>query len=340
MLNRLALLALCLAAPHAAGQTLTQSALIPGQLATFQATGLAPNSLAFLGASLTGTGGGPCYLPGATGCINLLPPVYLITSQLTSPSGTVTYQLPVPATLPLVTLHTQVVGASAPSGVLVLETTNPISAALQTIAALGDDFEGATLDPAWQLLHPELATITQTGGELVLDPHTGGGLDFWYHDGEGVYVYRPVTGDFTATAIVHAHKPGNPGAPPATSYRLGGLLVRDGSQTASGAHEWAHIATGSGTSAAPMGVENKTTLASNSSFQIHPTSSTQLELRIQRRGASINQFWRPLGGGPWNQIASYPHPNFGATVQVGMMAYSSNASPNVTVRFQAITFAP
>lgn len=327
-------------ATSAPAQSLVQSPLVPGQLTTFQAQALPPGALTFLAASVVGTGSGPCYLPGATGCINLLPPVYNVGSRLTDANGSATWALPVPAGLPPVPLHTQAIAATAPTGALQITTTPPVSATITTIAAFSQTFEGAPLDPAWSTLNPQLATIDQTGGALVIEPHTGGGLDFWFNDGEGVYVRRAITGDFTATAIVHAHTPGDLTTPPAINYRLGGLLVRDPAQTAPNTHEWAHIATGAGTASTPSAVENKTTNNSNSSFQLHATPSTRLELRIQRRGQMINEFWRPVGGTTWTQLASYPHPGFGATLEVGMMAYSSNASPNVVARFESLTFAP
>lgn len=332
-----------LASTSANAQTLEQSPLVPGQPATLRASGLPPGALTLFAASFTGTGAGPCYLAGGTGCIGLLPPVYQIGARLTDGTGTATLELPVPAGLPLVPAHTQALSATAPLGQLQLTFTPTVSATLTTIDAFSTDFEGAPLGPAWSTLNPGLATVAQTGGDLVITPHIGGGQNFWYHDGEGVLVRRAITGDFTATAIVHAHAPGDESAPPALSYRLGGLLVRDPAQAASGTHQWAHIATGSGSPGfpgVPMAVENKTTNNSTSSFQIHPTPSTRLELRLQRRGMLINQFWRPVGGSTWTQLASYPHPGMATTVEVGMMAYSSHASPNVVVRFESLTFAP
>lgn len=201
-----------------------------------------------------------------------------------------------------------------------------------------DSFDGTGLDPSWRVLHPDLATVSVTNGALRIAPNQGGLATIWYQDAEGALVYRNVTGDFTATARVHARLPGS-ALPPPVSYRLGGILARRPGSTA-GDRDSVHVALGAGVPTMPVCAEDKTTVDSVSDFLLHPIPSADGELRLRRRGARFSMAWRPFGVGPWMPLRSHLRPDLPATLQVGLMAYSADASANLELRFDRFRLEP
>lgn len=201
---------------------------------------------------------------------------------------------------------------------------------------LNDLFDGTALSPAWTILHPNLAQVSVSGGALHLQPTQDGPNATWFNDGESVLVYKSVTGDFTATTIAHARDPQNGTQPPPLQYRLGGLTVRDPNSTAPGQHNWAHVAIGAG--AGSVAVEDKTTTGSVSDFLLYPTPNADAELRITRQGSLISLYWRPIGAQSWTLLRTHSHPEFPATVQVGLMVYSYQTPPSIRADFDEIRF--
>jgi len=202
-------------------------------------------------------------------------------------------------------------------------------------AGFADTFPGGSLDPSWSVYNPGHVTISVGGGALSLTPTMTGGANIWFNDGEGPLVYKTITGDFTVTTVAHAEDPSNPGNPPPTQFRLGGLLVRDPGGTP-GDRNSAHVALGAGDFANPIAVEDKTTVASSSDYLFYPIASADIELRITRSGSTIGLYYRAIGAGTWTLARSHAHPEMPATVQVGMMAYSLNAPVGIRVSFDEI----
>lgn len=205
-------------------------------------------------------------------------------------------------------------------------------------AGFADTFPGGSLDPSWSVYNPGLVTIAVGSGALALTPTMTGGSNIWFNDGEGPYVYKTITGDFTVTTVAHAEDPSNPGNPPPAQFRLGGLMVRDPGGTP-GDRNSAHVALGAGDFANPIAVEDKTTVASASDYLFYPIASPDIELRITRSGATIGLYYRAIGAGSWTLARSHAHPEMPATVQVGMMVYSLNAPVGIRVTFDEIACA-
>jgi hypothetical protein len=205
-----------------------------------------------------------------------------------------------------------------------------------------DPFDGTQLDPSWSVLNPGLGSVQVAGGELRITPTQSGLGSIWFEDAEGVLVRRSVAGNFTATTRVHARSLANPAQPPAVPYKLGGLLARDPGSS-SGARDSVHVALGSGVLTeppfAPVCAEEKTTLASSSAFTLHPISSPDGELRLQRRGTSFELSYRPIGG-PWVVLATHVRADLPATLDVGLMAYSASSPADLVVSFERFLLAP
>ena len=218
-------------------------------------------------------------------------------------------------------------------------TATPTPSATPTAdpcAGFADTFAGGSLDPSWSVHNPSLVQVAVGSGALSLTPTMTGGGNIWFNDGEGPLVYKTITGDFTVTTVAHAEDPANPGNPPPTEYRLGGLLVRDPGG-APGMRNSAHVALGAGDVTHPITVEDKTTVASASNYLFYSIPSPDIELRITRSGATIDLYYRAVGAGMWTLARSHAHPEMPSTVQVGMMVYSLNAPPGIRVAFDEIS---
>jgi hypothetical protein len=203
-------------------------------------------------------------------------------------------------------------------------------------SGFADTFAGGSLDPSWSVHNPGLVQITVGSGVLSLTPTMTGSGNIWFNDAEGPLVYKTITGDFTVTTVAHAEDPSNPGNPPPTQFRLGGLLVRDPGGSP-GMRNSAHVALGAGDVAHPIAVEDKTTVASASNYLFYGIPSPDIELRITRSGATIDLYYRVIGAGTWTLARSHAHSEMPATVQVGMMVYSLDPPPGIRVAFDEIT---
>jgi hypothetical protein len=70
----------------------------------------------------------------------------------------------------------------------------------------------------------------------------------------------------------------------------------------------------------------------------HPIVATEGELRLTRVGANFSMYYRPIGDLVWQLLGTHTRADLPATLQVGMMAYDFNASPDLTVSFDEIVF--
>ncbi|MEZ6194802.1 MAG: hypothetical protein R3F20_03595 [Planctomycetota bacterium] len=331
----LGLLLLLGSAARSPAQTLDAENFVLGQVARLDLAGAPPFASVLWLYSLQGAGAGTCY-PSVNLCLGIEEPVTLAAIGSASGAGEASYLVYVPPSLPLLDLHLQAVTLDYSSGVSLL-ASNVVSTTLAEVSAYDDAFDGGSLDAQWQILNPAAAQVTVGGGQLVLEPILSGPAATWFDDGEGVFVHREITGDFSVTATVRSSSPADPMLPPPPAYRLGGLLVRDPGGTP-GNRNSAHVAFGSGPANNPVGVEHKTTTASVSSFTIVPTAEAAGQLRITRSGAMIGLHHRGDASQPWTTLATYAHPEFPPTVQVGMMSYSFGVPAQIVTRFDEVVF--
>jgi hypothetical protein len=193
-----------------------------------------------------------------------------------------------------------------------------------------DMFDGSSLDPSWQVLNPGAVSITVSGGSLSLELTQAA---LWYQASQGVLVFKEVTGNFKATARVHAHRTTNPAEPPITAVELGGLMARS---PAGPPENYVFIVVGRDEN--DISVETKTTVNSQSTYLGPTWPSAEAELRVCRVGSDFLLLKRPVAGGAWIAAASYARPDLPATLAVGPNIYSLN-QPDLTVRFDEVVFA-
>jgi hypothetical protein len=197
-----------------------------------------------------------------------------------------------------------------------------------------DSFRGRSLSRSWSVLQPELVRTTVRGGALSLELS---GPALWFNDAMGVLVFKPVTGNFKATATVHTSSASARGTPPAPAIRLGGLMARDPASDSTRLQSYVHIVAGNGPSGV-LAVEHKTTQNSNSVYEAPEWRSADAQLRICRVGSTFKLYKRPLRSKRWQLAATYERPDLPSTLQVGADVYSPNSPPDLIVRWDEITF--
>jgi len=216
---------------------------------------------------------------------------------------------------------------TAPSTTVTTMTTT-------TTLSLNDDFEGGSLDPSWTVLNPSVATVSVSSGQLHLQINTASN---WFNSTESVLVYKLVSGDFDVHATVHAAKTSNGAQQPSPQFRLGGLLARHPSSSPAMSN-FVHVALGAGSFAVPVASEDKTTVDSSSTYTFHPIAMTEGELRLTRTGDDFSMYYRPIGDMTWQLLGTHTRADLPATLQVGLMAYDPNGSPDLTANFDEIVF--
>lgn len=203
--------------------------------------------------------------------------------------------------------------------------------------SLDDSFDGDSLDPAWNVLHPGLVTVSVSGGALHLTPTASGAPDIWYNGGEGPLVYKSVTGDFDVVATLTTRNPSIPADPPPPEYRLAGLMARDPASTPASSNT-VHVALGAGSTGQGTSYEYKSTDDSVSDWAATPTASPAGQVRLVRSGSTFEMHWRPTTMAGWTMIQSFNRPDLPATLQVGPMVYSVDAPASIEALFDDIVF--
>lgn len=317
----------------AQAQSLLQTPLVQGQVARIEIQSAAPGDLAAFMIGYSGLGSGPCF-PSVSLCLDLLTPTLLAILPVDG-TGNAVIQAVVPENVPLVPFFTQGV-VIPPSGSVT--KTNAIATTFLPLSAFDDDFSAPALEDDWTLLNGSILAQSIAAGELHLRPTVGGGSVTWFQGDQGPLVYKLVTGDFSVTATVRAFDPGNPTQPPPNNYRLGGLMARDPTSTPND-QNFVHVAVGGGDPGTPVAVEDKTTTQSVSDFLLYPVTAAEGELRITRQGSLMSLYYRPIGAASWQLLRAHPHPEFPATLQVGMMVYSNPVTPSIEIAVDEIEFS-
>jgi hypothetical protein len=210
---------------------------------------------------------------------------------------------------------------------------------LMAVGACGGGSESSTSKPK----RSQSSTYSFVGRDRVEVSGRDGALSLtltapalWFNDSQGVLAFKPVSGDFKATATVRTQRASND-EPPPPAIRLGGLMARDPASDSTGMQNYVHIVVGNGPSGV-LAVEHKTTTNSNSVYDAPEWPSPDAQLRICRVGSTFNLYKRPVGSRPWEQAASYDRPDLPAELQVGADIYSPNTPPDLRVRWDEVRY--
>lgn len=197
------------------------------------------------------------------------------------------------------------------------------AAALAATLPASDEFGGTALS-GWNVLRGDDFgegtdhAISVDGGSLVLAPKVS-----WWVDGhEGLYVWKPVTGDFVATMRVNVT--GTAAAKPDSDWTLSGILVRNPAST----HErenWISLRTG--VVHGDWAYERKTTAGSRSVLVLSSSHEGWVDLRVARVGSRFFLLRRNAAG-RWSLLWTYVRADLPRTLQVGMDAFTGFESPH------------
>jgi hypothetical protein len=192
------------------------------------------------------------------------------------------------------------------------------------IEALSDPFDGAALDPSWRVLGSELASIEVRSGALELTMREGA---LWFNASRATLVYKEVSGDFKATAIVRARRSSSPTEPPNRTVHLAGLMARD---PAPGDEDYVFIVVGFDEDG--LSVETKSTVRSVSDYEGPAWPSGDAELRLCRIGSNFSLYKREIGQSTWTTAKSYERNDLPATLEVGVNIYALGGANGVDLR--------
>lgn len=218
-------------------------------------------------------------------------------------------------------------------------TSSPTPGTTPTTTDPSDDFESG-VGPGWQEYDPHAAvTVRAEGGELVLELEARA---LWYNDEDGFAMYKLRSGDFAVETSVRVTRTSDSSQPPDGFVELAGLMVRDPASDGAGIENYVFLVLGSDdgldTAGVPeLAIETKDTVDGVSSYVNPAWPSGEAELRITRTGDRFDLEHRAIGAPAWLASGSYVHA-LPDTVQVGVVVYSAEASPDVTARFEHVSF--
>jgi hypothetical protein len=145
----------------------------------------------------------------------------------------------------------------------------------------------------------------------------------WFGDYRGELTYKVISGDFMVTARLEVSNLADTGAPNSL-YSLAGLMVREpravtpGTWTAGG-ENYVLIAAGAAGTAANDAIYLSNTTISTSVVTSAPVTYSEVDLRIIRLGQYLIILKRETGSA-WTVHQRFTRNDFGAAVQVGMVA--------------------
>lgn len=105
----------------------------------------------------------------------------------------------------------------------------PPVAAPDPLAALNDDFADGVIDPSWTVSADTATILENANGLVFFTPDNTGTGRSWGGDERGPIVYKPVSGDFRATAEVVITNDAGDALPPLQGIRfhMAGIMALD-----------------------------------------------------------------------------------------------------------------
>ena len=201
------------------------------------------------------------------------------------------------------------------------------------LADFSDGFDDSDY-AGWTVLRPDLATVAVAGGELRVTPDDN---TLWFQASQSVLVWKRITGNFRATAVVRSRAASDDSQPPPFLIHLGGLMARDGAAAAEN-----YVFEVVGRDVNDLSIEGKTTDDAVSIYEGPSWAASDAELRLCRIGTTFHLYARPLSDPVWQQplptLATIDRPDLPATLQVGINAYAAQPAADLVVRVERVDF--
>ncbi|HMV69562.1 MAG TPA: hypothetical protein PKA64_22160 [Myxococcota bacterium] len=301
--------------------------VVQGAPFTLTVSGASPGDRVWLGR------GGPlgcCVCPPSMGgaCLGVTDPAVL-TSGRADAAGGLARTFTVPATVPYGTVVSFQAAVVDGSGSYV---SAPVEAEVEPadpLQLLDDGFDGASLT-GWGTLNDGVFDLAVTGGQLVLD---AAARSSWHDAGDGPLVYRTVSGDFVATAVVGAVDPSR-GGPPLQLEQLVGLMAHH----ANGATD-SHVFVAVGNDDVGPAVEASTTRRAATTTSRVDWASNGAELRLCRYGTMMRAYRRAIGAPIWELAGEWARLDLLGDLLVGPMLHADQATPGLRGLVESVRFS-
>lgn len=212
------------------------------------------------------------------------------------------------------------------------------------LAALNDELDGTTLDPAWTVINDAMFDHELSGGMLLMRPTPAVCNSYpycvWFQADNGPAFVKLVAGDFAVSASVRARRASNTSQPPPPEFQFAGLIARDPASDASGVENY--VFTVMGERGGFLTNELKSTVNDSSQVIGPDTGRTDAdaELRICRIGQVFRLYRRPIGGSAWTLAHTFDRSSnpLPAQLQVGPITYSYTSNTDVEGQFDWVRF--
>jgi regulation of enolase protein 1 (concanavalin A-like superfamily) len=211
----------------------------------------------------------------------------------------------------------------------ILQPPATANAQCPDLSAFNDEFNDAATLANWQRHYAvdgwaddqahTLDIDTTTPGQLHIEPQ----VCTWFEDYRGIFLFKEVTGDFSA--VVRVQCTGLSTAVPTRSFSLAGIMARTprvvspGTWT-EGQENWVFINTGAGNPNVSQ-IETKDTVDSSSLLILTPSQTGWIELRMDRIGP-VFSLYRRFPGENWFLERVITRNDMPAALQVGIDAYT------------------
>ena len=166
-----------------------------------------------------------------------------------------------------------------------------------------------------------MKNIAVNQGMLIMEPNTSG----WYADYHAPFLFKEVTGNFTATTRLKVS--GLNSKVPKTTWSLSGIMIRAPRNITSktwtpNGENWMFLTTGFANDLKQPVFETKTTVNSRSKLKLHPNKLDWVSLKIDRKGGVFTLFYRYDDKSEWIQLETFIRNDLPKTLQVGLNAYT------------------
>lgn len=209
-------------------------------------------------------------------------------------------------------------------------------------AELSDEFDDASSLDDWTLFHTvqgvgarhsTLDIDTTTPGALTIAPTANNG---WFEDDKGPFIFKSVTGNFSAYTKVVAGRAGDASQAPSQQFNSAGLLARDPASREGGNEDW--LMYNVGFQDGRVGSEGKTTVDSGSTLFI-VDGDFRAELVLCRVGDAFVMYRKNEGASSFEETNRFDRADLPETLQVGLIGNGYGPTPDLVATFEYVRFS-
>ena len=201
--------------------------------------------------------------------------------------------------------------------------------------SLDDEFDDPSSISDWTIfdssLHEVLDISTSEPGKLLIIPRPNAA---WFEDDKGPFLFKKISGNFSARTTVIAGNTADPNAAPSFQFNSAGLVARDPASS-DGRENWLMLNVGF--QDGRIGSEGKTTVDSRSTLFI-TDGSHRAELILCRIGGRFIMLRMLEGETSFTETDRFDRADMPTELQVGLVGNGYGSSPNLRAIFDWVRF--